>query len=85
MKSIKCPHCHGTIVGAIAAFSQQEAIKKVLKIAKKPTNIERLASIYMAATNCTHSSARRAIERLATNGYLRRVKPAWYQNTIDAG
>lgn len=85
MKFITCPHCHGKIVGATEVFTQKKAIKKILGAAKKPTHIEILASIYMIATHCTYSSARRAIERLATNGYLRRIEPAYYQNQIDAG
>jgi hypothetical protein len=79
MKSIKCPKCGHNIKGVVPVHTQADVVKQVLKAAARHVRtMEELASIYASLAHISYASARRAIQRLAKNGYLFRVRPGFY-------
>jgi hypothetical protein len=79
MKSIICPHCGHKIPGARMVHNLPSAIRQILRVARKPQPIKRLATMYSFATFTSYRSSRRAIERLAKDNYLSRIRPGIYQ------
>ncbi len=55
------------------------ALKQILRAAKKPQPIKKLAVMYSFATLASYPSSRRAIQRFAKDGYLTRVRPGIYK------
>jgi hypothetical protein len=82
MKSVICPHCGNKIVAVKKAHFQEAAVADVIRLARaaqpNPVHVRRLASRYAWATGCTFGAGRRAIERLAKDGYLQRITPGLY-------
>ena len=77
---IRCPHCKRLIRAAQPVHARNLAVKAVLSAAQNFTTIAHLAFVYQ--NNIDHPistrSARRAIERLAEAGYLRRSSVGRY-------
>lgn len=69
---MRCPHCKKVILST--------AQQAVLRQARRPTPITALAFTYGLYRQSEHPrSWRRAVERMAVMGVLRRVKPGVYK------
>lgn len=87
--SISCPHCKRRIEGAVYRYDvSMEAVRRVLLHASVNDNAgvpgRALADTYAAmmrkqGRKVTKLSARRAIERLAKDGYLISLGDGWYR------
>ena len=74
-----CPHCGHKLPTLAPRFVRGPEIRRVLKLAAKPTHIEALVTEYRGNSMLIlHRSARRAIERLVKSGHLKRVSAGRY-------
>jgi predicted transcriptional regulator of viral defense system len=74
--AIRCPNCN-YLLGGVKERSY--AIRLVLSRAAKATPLKTLASAYMTYAGCDYLGACRAIQRLAKEGLLRRVRKGLYR------
>ncbi len=81
MKSIKCPKCGWEIVAVRPVHDRATVIKKIIDFIGGPMHavpIKILAAKYAKLAHVSQASGRRAIQRLAKNGYLKSMKPGYY-------
>ena len=74
---VKCPYCGHSVLARTRPRAY--AVKLVLSRALKPTPVKTLASAYMIYASCEYLAACRAIQRLATEGFLKRVRKGVYR------
>jgi len=80
MPVLTCPHCKKPLPRGLLrpAHVRDAAAKAVLHAARRPASMAVLARAYAKVAGVAMPSARRAVERLAARGTLRRVGPAVY-------
>ena len=81
MKSIKCPHCGWKIIAVKPVHDRAKVIKKLIDFMVSPKSavpIKILATKYARLAHVSYASGRRAIQRLAKDGYLVCYEPGYY-------
>lgn len=81
LKSPICPYCGHKLEHLRFKFQYPQTVRKIIKYAKKERSIKELAIMYANMTGASYRSSRKAVERLAKDGYLKRTRVGYYSAT----